>query len=160
MEVNVKLTITSEEFFDAVAEAIVYDVHQCTGKNIRAKNIKRGMSYTKKANKRQSYTVTITEYDYPKCYSARIDSTGGSNLLSYQVEELEDGIGVSYKEEMIKANGKSKDSGFASIFAKAAGIRRAKKQLSNIQDYVLSKRKEAETAAEEKDPSKGESSSK
>lgn len=32
MEVNVKLTITSEEFFDAVAEAIVYDVHQCTGK--------------------------------------------------------------------------------------------------------------------------------
>ena len=51
MEVNVKLTITSEEFFDAVAEAIVYDVHQCTGKNIRAKNIKRGMSYTKKANK-------------------------------------------------------------------------------------------------------------
>lgn len=75
MEVNVKLTITSEEFFDAVAEAIVYDVHQCTGKNIRAKNIKRGMSYTKKANKRQSYTVTITEYDYPKCYIARIDST-------------------------------------------------------------------------------------
>ena len=54
MEVNVKLTITSEEFFDAVAEAIVYDVHQCTGKNIRAKNIKRGMSYTKKANKRQT----------------------------------------------------------------------------------------------------------
>ena len=51
MEVNVKLTITSEEFFDAVAEAIVYDVHQCTGKNIRAKNIKRGKSYTKKANK-------------------------------------------------------------------------------------------------------------
>ncbi|MEE0108805.1 MAG: hypothetical protein UEK58_07745, partial [Merdibacter sp.] len=98
--------------------------------------------------------------DYPKCYSARIDSTGGSNLLSYQVEELEDGIGVSYKEEMIKANGKSKDSGFASIFAKTAGIRRAKKQLSNIQDYVLSKRKEAETAAEEKDPSKGESSKK
>ena len=50
MEVNVKLEITAEEFFDAIGEAIVYDIQQATGKHVRVKNIKRGMSYTKKAN--------------------------------------------------------------------------------------------------------------
>ena len=115
MEVNVKLEITAEEFFDAIGEALVYDIQQATGKHVRAKNIKRGMSYTKKANKRQSYQVTITEYDYPKCYSSRIDSSGGSNMMSYTVEPLEDGIGVSYREELIKSNGKSGDSVFNNV---------------------------------------------
>ena len=50
MEVNVKLEITAEEFFDAIGEALVYDIQQATGKHVRVKNIKCGMSYTKKAN--------------------------------------------------------------------------------------------------------------
>ena len=33
MEVNVKLEITAEEFFDAIGEAIVYDIQQATGKH-------------------------------------------------------------------------------------------------------------------------------
>ena len=31
MEVNVKLEITAEEFFDAIGEALVYDIQQATG---------------------------------------------------------------------------------------------------------------------------------
>lgn len=143
MEVNVKLMITPEEFFDAIAEAIAYDIQQATGKNVRAKNIKRGMSYTKKVNKRQSYQIAITEYEYPKCYSSRIDSVNGSTFMSYVVEPFEDGIGVSYKEDLIKPNGKSGDSGLSAIFAKTAGIRRTKKRLESIQDYVLKQREEA-----------------
>ncbi len=154
MEVNMQLMITPEEFFDALAEALVYDLQQATGKNIRAKNIKRGMSYTKKANKRYSYQVTITEYDYPRRYSSRIDSAKGSNFMTYIVEPLEDGIGVTYNEELIKSNGKTGDTGFSALFAKTTGIRRTKKRLESIQTYVINKRKEAskqgETITDEK----------
>lgn len=146
MEINVKLEISAEEFFDAIAEALVYDIQQASGKHVRAKNIKRGMSYTKKANKRQSYQVTITAYDYPKCYESRIDSAGGTNLMRYEVEPLEDGIGVTYTEELIKTNGKSGDSGLSALFAKTAGVRRTKKRLLNIQSYVLQQRQKAEEA--------------
>ncbi len=140
MEVNVQLMITPEEFFDAISEAIALDIQQATGKHVRPKNIKRGMSYTKKVNKRQSYQVTITAYEYPKVYSSRIDSTNGSNFMSYSVEPLDEGIGITYKEELIKSNGKSGDTGFTALFAKTTGIRRTKKRLANIEKYVIEKR--------------------
>lgn len=149
MEIKVNLQVSAEEFFDIISESIVAEIHAATGKNVRAKNLKKGFSYTRKLSKRRSYQVTITDYRYPLCYSAKIESVGGVNTLSYRIEPAaDDTIDVIYEEHVMDLNGGNKEKGLNSAWAKVKGTRKIKNQLKSIEQFILSNRDEGDADEE------------
>lgn len=158
VEVKELLYIDAENFFKYIAESVAYDINEATGKNIRPKQIKKGFSYKKimrnKVKRKGEVKVTITDYDIPHLYRAEFTSATGMNVISYAVEELEDGrIGVTYIEDY-KGTSKSKDLNFKlmSLFYKRKAEKRATKLLRAIEQYAQQekgKKEMQEKAAEE-----------
>lgn len=150
MEINEKLYISAEEFFDAIAESVAYDISESTGKKVRPKQIKKGFTYSKKLKtkigKKGTTKITITQFEAPICYSAEFISSQGTNEMSYHIEPLEDGsIGVHY-EENFKGSSKLKELNFklVSIFYNRSAKKRAKRLLRSIEQFVIEKRKKSE----------------
>lgn len=141
MEYNVKMNVTAEEFFDTLAQSIAFDISESTGKKVKAKNLKRGLSYTKKFGKRKTAKVTITKFERPYHYQAKFESVGGTNFIAYEIEELSDGIGISYSEKVEKFNGKEGGKGLAGIWARLMGPRKTRRMLMNMESYILDQRK-------------------
>lgn len=157
VEVQEKLYVSAEDFFNCVAESVAYDISDITGKKTRVKQIHKGFTYNKtmknKVKQKGDVKVTITEWNPPYEYSAIFASSGGENTLSYQIEDLSDGyIGVTYRENFIGAS-KNKDMNFkiVNVFYKKKAKRRAVKLLRAIENYVQEEKgkKEAEKIQED-----------
>lgn len=141
VEVNELLHVSAEDFFAQIAKSVAYDAQESTGKKVRPSHLRKGFSYTKKmknkTGKKGEVLVTITEYKVPVCYKAKFESFSGINTISYEIEALEDGIGVSYKEDF------SSDSKATNLNGKLVGAlykNRAKKKavklLRSIENYI------------------------
>lgn len=142
VEVNEKLYVSAEDFFNSIAESVAYDISESTGKKIRPKQIKKSYQYTKvmknKVKRKGNVAVTITEWNPPFAYSADFKSFTGTNKLSYHIENLEgDYIGVTYMEDFVGAS-KTKDLNFklVSVFYKKKAQKRAIRLLRAIEKYV------------------------
>ena len=163
MEVSEKLYVKAEEFWETLANSLAYDITQATGKNVRPKQIKKGYSYTKvlknKASRKGSVKITITDFDEPKKYAARFESSQGINTISYDIEELDsEHIGVTYSEGFEGASGaKSANFKFMSFFYNKGAKKKATKLLRAIEQSITEQRKQVEADAnqeqiEEKTP--------
>lgn len=155
VEVQEKLYVSAEDFFNCVAESVAYDISDITGKKTRAKQIHKGYTYTKvmknKVKQKGAVKVTITEWNPPYEYSAVFNSLSGDNTLSYKIEDLSDGyIGVTYKEDFAGAS-KGKDMNFklVNIFYSRKAKRRAVNLLRAIEKYVQEEKGKKETAEDE-----------
>lgn len=142
VEVNERLYVSAEDFFTQIAESIAYDIKESTGKNIRTSQLHKGYSYTKtlknKVGRQGNVKVTIAEFEYPKSYVAQFKSSTGVNMISYQIEVLdEDSIGVSYKESF-EGDTKTHDANFklVSFFYNRKAKKRAKNMLRSLEKYI------------------------
>lgn len=154
MEVNEKLYVKADEFFAKMAESIAYDISESTGKKVRAKNITKGYTYTKKLKNKMGrkgdVKVTITDYEAPRIYAAKFDSSNGINYLSYEVEDLGDCIGVTYSESFEGATKmKSLNYKFMSFFYNRGSKKKARRLLRAMEQYINN---EKETAAQAEEP--------
>lgn len=157
VEVQEKLYVSAEDFFNCVAESVAYDIADITGKKTRIKQIHKGFTYTKvmknKVKRKGDVKVTITEWEPPYVYEAEFESLGGINYLSYRIEELSDGyIGVTYKEDFKGASG-SKDLNFklVNIFYKRKAKKRAITLLRAIEKYAQEEKGKRESIAEQEE---------
>lgn len=142
VEVNEKLYISAEDFFDSIAESVAYDIGEATGKKVRAKQIKKGYSYVKqmknKVGRKGNVRVHITDFERPQIYRAEFTSNNGVNIMSYTIAQLEDDhIGVTYIEDF-KGASKSKQMNFKlmSVFYNRRAKKRAVKLLRAIEEYA------------------------
>ena len=91
IKVEEKLYVNADVFFDKIAESIAYDITASTGKNIRPKQIHKGFSYTKdmknKMKREGKVKVTITDFEAPRIYKAKFESSQGINTISYEIEQ-------------------------------------------------------------------------
>lgn len=157
VEVQEKLYVSAQDFFNCVAESVAYDISDITGKNTRIKQIHKGFTYTKtmknKVKQKGDVKVTITEWNPPYEYNAVFASTGGENTLSYRIEDLEDGyIGVTYKEDFMGAS-KAKEMNFklVNVFYKKKAKKRAINLLRAIEKYVQEQKENKESSQVEEE---------
>lgn len=155
MEVNEKLYVKAEDLFNQMAESIAYDISNSTGKKVRAKNIKKGYTYTKhmknKLGKKGEVKVTITEFEAPKIYAAKFESINGTNYLSYEIEDLGDSIGVTYREDFEGATSlKTWNNKLMSFFYNRGSKKKARRLLRAMEQYVKQQLEAQANQTEEK----------
>lgn len=152
IKVEEKLNVTADAFFEKIAESIAYDITSSTGKNIRPKQLRKGYSYTKemknKMRQEGKVKVTITDYEVPRIYAAKFESSQGTNTISYEVEVLdEEHIGVTYIEDFFGVTQtKSTNFKLMSAFYKRSGRKKAVTLLRSIETCILDEKKEKSKA--------------
>lgn len=154
MEVNEKLYVKADDLFNQMAESIAYDISNSTGKKVRAKNIKKGYSYTKrmknKLGKKGDVKVTITDFEAPKKYAAKFESANGTNYLSYEIEDLGDSIGVTYREDFEGATRmKTWNNKFMSFFYNRGSKKKARRLLRAMEQYIVQQQESQTTKTEQ-----------
>lgn len=142
VEVNERLYVDANYFFNSIAESVAYDISEATGKGVLPSQIKKGLKYSKemqnKVKRKGDVKVKITKWNPPYSYSAEFTSFSGTNMLSYEIEELEPGvIGVTYIEDFAGTS-KSKDLNFklVNVFYKGKAKKRAVRLLRAIEKYA------------------------
>lgn len=148
MEVNEKLYVRADEFFAKMADSVAYDISESTGKKVRAKNINKGYTYTKKLKnklgRKGDVKVTITDFEAPRIYAAKFESTNGINYLSYEIEDLGDSIGVTYSESFEGATKmKSLNYKFMSFFYNRGSKKKARRLLRAMEQYINNEKEDA-----------------
>ena len=94
------LSVTKDDFFDAMVTSICYDIEASTGKTMKKENLKDGYTYKKNMGKNKTATVVIEKLEQGKTYKATFSNSQGCTTLAYEITEIEeDLIEVSYSEE-------------------------------------------------------------
>ncbi|NLZ75396.1 MAG: DUF3284 domain-containing protein [Erysipelotrichia bacterium] len=106
MRVEQVLKVSSEEFFSFIKKGLISDLKQnnVIDENIENYEIKKGLQYEKilksynpKRNKKM--VVTIENFEENKAYKVKFESDDVIYFISFDIEEVEKGINVSYSEE-------------------------------------------------------------
>lgn len=149
MRTTSTLKVSKEEFFDFLYLSIINDIKQSTQRNISKNEITEGFEYKKKlANKmgrKGEVKVTLAKLRPSTSYVAEFKSAQGVNVISYEIESInEEEIHVTYSEEFIAAD-KLKDWNFKLInfFYKKKSKKKIDTLLNNIETYITDKREEA-----------------
>lgn len=148
MEVNLDLDVNKEEFFEFIYESIIKDIEESTGKKLSKEDIIQGYKYDKnlknKLGRAGNVEVTILEFVPYKKYVAEFKSNQGKNIISYEINNLNnEKINVTYFEDYI-APDKLKDWNFKlmNFFYKKKSMKRAESILKNIERYIKNKKEE------------------
>ena len=149
MKAIVKLSVTDEEFFNEITNSIIGDIKKTTNKNVHASQIKSGLYYKKVLPNRfkgnSGVIVRVLTCIPKKEYSSVFESDVDKTYVTYRIEEvLEDGIEASYEEkyEVKKGNGsiRSQKGLFGQEYLDRQSMKRGKKLLKKIEDYIISNR--------------------
>lgn len=144
MQVVRTLNVNANDFFDKIEESLIYEISNCTGKDVKASQIQKGFSYTKKMSNRLgregNAKVTIVEFERPTIYKVRFKSKQGYNYLAYKIKPIADReIEVTYEEDFDAAT-KSKKWNFNIMqwFYKRGNLKKINRLLDSMENYILS----------------------
>lgn len=142
VQVEEKLDVTAEDFFERIADSVLYDIKDSVGKEISREELCKGYRYVKdmknKVGRSGKVDIEITEYQPPLRYSAKFHSAGGTNRIEYEIEKLEEGrIQVRYTEDY-DGNSKSQEWNYRIIGAlyKRKAKKRMADMLHGIEAYI------------------------
>ena len=145
MELKVNMDVSAPEFFDVLEESIIYDIKESTNKTITRDKIRKGYSYNKtlktRLGKDGKVRVTIKDFNDSK-YVASFLSSQGENIVSYEVEELDDkSLNVKYTEEFIDdSTMKKANFSIMSFIFKRGNKKRGYRSLKQIENVIISNR--------------------
>lgn len=142
MEISEKLYVSADAFFDQLAQSVAYDISNTTGKKVRAKQISKGYSYSKKLKNKMGrkgdVKVTITDFEAPRIYAVEFESVQGTNFMSYQIEDLGDCIGVTYSEDFTgKTSAKNLNYKLMSFFYNRGSKKKARRLLRAMEKFII-----------------------
>lgn len=147
IEIEERLDIGAEEFFERIVVSVLYDIKNATGKKVGREQIYKGYKYKKrmknKVGRSGDVDVKLSEYAPPLRYAAEFKTAGGVNRVSYEIERLEgSAIRVKYREDY-DGNTKSQDLNYKIIgaFYKRKAKKRAVKMLHDMEEYIIQTRK-------------------
>lgn len=139
MKIVRPLHVTPEEFFDFLEENALAEIVHAVGAENAPEMLTSGYVYVKNPDlPRAKVTTTIEEYEYGHVYRARTVSATDNVLSSYEVEPTEDGIKVTFYQDMESHNSKKK-SIFKS-FSEAVFLGRMAERLLDIQEKIYKQR--------------------
>ncbi|MDR2833634.1 MAG: DUF3284 domain-containing protein [Streptococcaceae bacterium] len=142
MQATRKMNIDAKSFFDMILTSAKYDIEQSTKEAIALEDIKTGFTYkkdlTNKVGKMGDSITTLTTVDVPFVYEASFKTARGINTVSYKVEQLSDGINVTYSEDYIPATSTLQlNNKIVSIFFKRSNKKRMKGMLKMMEEHLL-----------------------
>lgn len=146
MEINQKLQVSAPDFFEALAGSVAYDISQAVGKKVNPDQIYSGYRYTKKMKNKVKQEgdvqVKIKQFTAPVCYEAAFKSAQGTNFISYQIEDLQDGtIRVRYSEGFEgESSVKSLNYKITSALYSHIAKKRMTKMLKSMEQYIQNKK--------------------
>lgn len=147
IQIEEKLKVTAEEFFERITASVIYDIEQSADKKIKPEDIYEGYVYKKgmknKVGRKGDVEVEIVKYAPPCRYRVEFHSVGGDNYVDYEITgDGEDGILVKY-EENYDGNTKSQNLNYKIIGAlyRKKAKKRAAYMLHAMEDYIRENRK-------------------
>lgn len=85
-------------FYTKVIDSVLYDIKQNTGETLKPQAL-QGYEYRKPMGKAQA-RVKITKNVINRTYAFETDMVGGKYVVSYDIQETQDGnVEVTYEEE-------------------------------------------------------------
>jgi len=142
MEISREYFGTKEDCFDIILNALVHDIESETNEAIEIDQIKEGFSYKKKLVNRfgneGSVQVTIEKLDVPHYYEAHFLSNQGTNILSYELVDIDEkSFNLIYKENF-ESSKKSHNLNFKLMqrLYKRSSTKRAKLMLDQLESLL------------------------
>lgn len=102
MEISQLVPVSSSRFYDFLLDSLKEDYQTASQQEIDKSELKTGLTFQKKFGKQLSNTVDVTVVDLVKNkrYVLAFKSSRGTQLLSYQLKDKEEGAcQVTYSEE-------------------------------------------------------------
>lgn len=147
MKIIERLEVSSNEFFNALKEALISDAKENANLELNENDIKSGLEYEKELKtqlgKENKVRVSLLDFEDKKLYRARLDSSHGNNIVAYEIlEEDENGISVSYFEDYVsekKLN--SLNYKLMDFLMTRSSKKKAIASLRGIEHYIINNRK-------------------
>ncbi|VWL85193.1 DUF3284 domain-containing protein [Oceanivirga miroungae] len=137
MKIEYILKVSDVELYDFFVSNLKLDM------NIKG-DLYKGMIIKKKIDKNRKIKIEVVELDMNKKYSLKYDTNRGINIVSYNIEKLDE-----YKTKLIYEENYQTDSVFNKSNYYILGIfysfffkRSRKKIFKEIEKYIISKRGE------------------
>lgn len=146
MEVDARLNVSSEEFFDFLKQSIVSDVNEHTDEAIGVENLHKGFTYWKnlknKVGQKGDTKVSLAIFNPNKEYEAVFESNQGQNIINYKVHEVDDFfVDVQYSEDYVAADKMKKlNFNIVNFFYQRRARKKAQRVLENIEAYIIQNR--------------------
>ncbi|MGX7419719.1 DUF3284 domain-containing protein [Carnobacterium gallinarum] len=104
MEVEKKLNVSANYFYNRVIESVLYDIRQHTKQSVNKDQL-ADFSYTKQFSSTASGKITITEIEENRSYGFKTETVKNTFEAKYLIKPIDDThCKVSYTEKM-ESNG-------------------------------------------------------
>ncbi len=146
MEIKLNMDVSAKEFFDVLYDSIIYDIKASTNKKVSKSKIKKGYTYSKKLKtrlgKEGTVKVEIKEFDLNHRYTVSFNSTQGENIVSYEVEQLDDdSLNVKYTEDfVVDSKMKSLNFSMMSFLFKRGNRKKGLRNLVELEKFIIQNR--------------------
>lgn len=138
MKITRTLKITADAFYDYLEEQISKDVMNNTSLHSPSVKIEKGLKYT--INKHDIHTrkeFKVLEYIRGKAYKAQIKTISDTVTITYETEEVEEGLRVTL-HQVIKSFEEKKQLRIMKAFSELIYLGRMSDTLYDIQKQILS----------------------
>lgn len=100
MEVEKKLNVSAQYFYNRVIESVLYDIRQHANQSVSKEQL-ADFTYTKKFNSSSTGKITITDISENQLYAFKTETVKNTFMAQYQIEAIDDThCKVIYTEKM------------------------------------------------------------
>ncbi|WP_183277904.1 DUF3284 domain-containing protein [Clostridium fungisolvens] len=131
------LKINEKDFYDFLEKDLLSNINQCMSKELSAKDIKKGLKYSKYDNDAHTrIDITILDYKRGEFYKSQIKSLLDTITISYETEVVDEGLKVIFNQH-IESFEKEKHNKLMRMFSEAVYYGRMTDTLYDIQKKIL-----------------------
>lgn len=137
------LKITEKEFYDFLETDLLSNIHQCTGKELSVKDIKKGLKYSKhEEDALTRIDVSILDYERGSTYKSITKSLADTITISFETEVVDDGLKIIFNQNLENFESK-KQNKLLRLFSEAVYLGRMTDTLYDIQKKIMNNRSES-----------------
>lgn len=140
MKITRILEVSDTEFYDYLEQELLLDIHQCTQKCYKKKDIRKGLKYGKYTQDVHARVdITIREYQRGTLYQSNIQSFSDSITITYRTCMVPEGLQVIL-EEHIESYESQPHSFLGRNFYELVYLRRMNATLYDLEHAIICQR--------------------
>lgn len=137
------LKITEKEFYDFLENDLLSNIYQCTGEELSANDIKKGLKYAKQDKDALTRTdISILDYKRGAVYRSEVKSIADTITISFETEVVKDGLKIVFNQ-CIKSFDEKKHNKLMKMFSEAVYYGRMTDTLYGIEEKISKSRVES-----------------
>lgn len=142
MELKVQLKVSANEVFEQLLNYISEDIKNSTSKSVAIDKLQKDFSYKKilrnQLGNEVPVKVMISELSRPTRYSACIENKKGTNTIDYILNDIDEGVEITYKETFKSQSMlQSWNYFFASLIYTGRSKKKMRKQFAYLEQHIL-----------------------